>query len=354
MKKIFKNEKGITLIAIVLITVLSVAAGGTTFLGVRALVTKEPFLQPFEDMGIIELEDEEKEDKKSEKKDDKNKDNEEEQDEVVDKSDEEDDDEASDDEVTITGEGEESSLLVEEINDEGVECYTIVVDLKEVADGIVPIVEDLLNMYLFTGIDGTTTEEGEAMGDIFSTALEVIPKIFVDCEIIIDCYANGNDIKQLLITVPYEQMIENFYSEMTEIETLISSLDPSYVSMGYTSYDECLADFEETVLSECTTENIRSMLSEEDVDSKYAEIINTAECVVEDGKIQISLNLSSISIDEYIGELKDQFEEMGIDSDNLVESVVDTWISYIDEVGYNGAIEGVYSMIMGTYEMFSF
>ncbi len=345
MKKIFKNEKGITLIAIVLITVLSVAAGGTTFLGVRALVTKDPFLQPFEDMGLIELEDEEKEDKKSEKKDD------EEEQEVID---EEVDEDSSEDEVIITGEGEESSLLVEEINDEGVECYTIVVDLKEVADGIVPIVEDLLNMYLFTGIDGTTTEDGEAMGDIFSTALEVIPKIFEDCEIIIDCYANGNDIKQLLITVPYEQMIENFYNEMTEIETLISSLDPSYVSMGYTSYEECLADFEETVLSECTTENIRNVLSEEDSASKYAEIINTAECIVEDGKIQISLNLSSISIDEYIGEFKDQFEEIGIDSDNLVESVVETWNSYIDEVGYNGAIEGVYSMIMGTYEMFSF
>ena len=141
---------------------------------------------------------------------------------------------------------------------------------------------------------------------------------------------------------------------MTEIETLLSELDPSYVSMGYTSYEECLADFEETLLSEFTTENIRTMLSEEDIESKYSEIINTAECIIEDGKIQISLNLSSISIDEYIGEFKDEFEELGIDSDNLVESMVDTWNSYIEEVGYNGAIESLYSTVMGTYEMFSF
>ena len=348
MKKVLTNQKGITLVAVIIISVLSIVAGGTTFLGVRSLVTKEPFLQPFEDMGLMEIEEEDDDDESKDDKNDSDKDDSKDEEDLIENENDKDDDKK------VDAKGEESTLLVEEINDDGVECYTIVIDLKEVANGVVPILEDFVNMYLFVGLDGTTTTEDEAMGDMLSTMLDIIPKIFTDCEIIVDCYANGNDIKQLLITIPYEQMIENFYNEMTEIETLLSSLDPSYVSMGYTSYDECLADFEETLLSECTTENIRTMLSEEDVDSKYAEIINTAECIVEDGKIQISLNLSSISIDEYIGEFADEFEELGIDSDNLVESMVDTWNSYIDEVGYDGAIESVYSTVMETYEMFSY
>ena len=115
MKKIFKNQKGIALIAVILITVVSIVAGGATFLGVRSLVTKEPFLQPFEDMGLMEIEDDEdkkesdKKDKESSKKEDSD-----------DKEEIKNDDE-KDEDKKVTGDGEESTLLIEEINDDGVE-----------------------------------------------------------------------------------------------------------------------------------------------------------------------------------------------------------------------------------------
>ena len=190
MEKILKNQKGITLVAIIIISVLSIVAGGTTFLGVRSLVTKEPFLQPFEDMGLMEIEDDEEdeEDKKDSDKEESDKEdlNDEEDEEDLKETEKED----KDDEKVI-GKGEESTLLVEEINDDGVECYTIIIDLKEVAEGIIPIVEDFVNMYLLVGIDGTTSVEDEAMGDVFSTILEIVPKIFTDCDVAAELGVDG-------------------------------------------------------------------------------------------------------------------------------------------------------------------
>ena len=347
MNKILKNNQGITLIALVLIFILTIIAGGTTFLGVRSLITKEPFLQPFENMGLMEIEDEEETKKENKKKDELKENKEEVKEEEV----EEEEEDKDSDKKPSKIKGEESSLLVEEINDKGVGCYTIEIDLKEVADGIVPILQKFLTVYMFTGVDGGTVGSGDAVTVINST-LEIIPDIFVDSEIIIDCYANGNNIKQVLITFEYTGVVNNLYNAMTEIEELLVTLDPAYEKTGYSSAEEMLKDFEETILTVCTTENIRSVLSENDTDSKYAEIIKTAECVVEDGKIQVSLNLSSISIDEYIGKVEDELVEMGIDPDNVVESAVEAWNSYINDVGYNGAIESVYKVVTGTYDMF--
>ena len=180
MKKILKNNQGITLIALVLIVILTIIAGGTTFLGVRSLITKEPFLQPFENMGLMEIEDEEETKKENKKKDELKENKEEIKEEDVE---EEEEDKDSDKKPSKT-KGEESSLLVEEINDKGVGCYTIEIDLKEVADGIVPILQKFLTVYMFTGVDGGTVGSGDAVTVINST-LEIIPDIFVDSEIII-------------------------------------------------------------------------------------------------------------------------------------------------------------------------
>lgn len=71
MNQKLKNQKGIALIALVLVIIVAVAAGGATYLGVRMLITGEPFLTPFEELGWIELDEEDDESDKDEKKSDK-------------------------------------------------------------------------------------------------------------------------------------------------------------------------------------------------------------------------------------------------------------------------------------------
>ena len=102
MKKILKNQAGAAILIAILVIVIAAAGGGAAFLGVRSLVTGEPFLQPFEDLGWIELdddkededEDEDKDDKKSSKKDDKDEDEDEDEDEDKDKDKDKDDTES--------------------------------------------------------------------------------------------------------------------------------------------------------------------------------------------------------------------------------------------------------------------
>ena len=69
MKKILKNQAGAAILIAILVIVIAAAGGGAAFLGVRSLVTGEPFLQPFEDLGWIELDDDKEDD--DEDKDDK-------------------------------------------------------------------------------------------------------------------------------------------------------------------------------------------------------------------------------------------------------------------------------------------
>ena len=74
MKEKLRKQNGISAIAIILVIVIIVVLGGVIFLGVRSAITGEPFMQPFEDMGLMEVKDDEgskiEEDIKTEEKDD--------------------------------------------------------------------------------------------------------------------------------------------------------------------------------------------------------------------------------------------------------------------------------------------
>ena len=340
MKNILKKQKGIAAIAVVLIVVLSAVAGGTTFLGVRAAVTGDPFLQPFEDMGLIELDNETEDDDNKNKKD-------KELMESFDKEETSDSEESKfdKDDSDVSTEGEKSSLLVSAIEDEGVECYTIVVDLKEVADGVIPVIEEVLVSYM-TANDMEDNVDDVLIEETLSSILDLVAEMFTDCEIILDCYANGNDVKQLLITVPYEQLVENVYYGLSDIEELVQEIDPTAdLGIEYSSYEEMLEEIESILENDLTTKELQTALSEE-LGSEYQEIADSAECIVEDGKIQISFDLTSIDLDSYISEYSAELEELGIDSENVVESLVTVWNEYIDEVGYGGLIEEAMSALM--------
>lgn len=86
MKEKLKKQNGIGAIAIIIIVVLAVVIGGVSFLGIKSVVTGEPFLQPFADMGLIEIE-EDSNDEKETDKDEKETDNDEEKNSEADKED---------------------------------------------------------------------------------------------------------------------------------------------------------------------------------------------------------------------------------------------------------------------------
>lgn len=73
MKKNLNNQKGIAFIAVIIVLIVAVIAGGAAYLGIRMLITGDSFLAPFEELGWInsdkENDDNEKENKVEDKKD---------------------------------------------------------------------------------------------------------------------------------------------------------------------------------------------------------------------------------------------------------------------------------------------
>lgn len=72
MKKQLKNQSGISLIAVILVIIIAVIAGGAAFLGVRMAVTGEEFFAPFKELGWFESDndDSKSSDKKTSKSND--------------------------------------------------------------------------------------------------------------------------------------------------------------------------------------------------------------------------------------------------------------------------------------------
>ena len=182
MKKLLKKQNGIAAIAIVLIVVLTVAVGGVTFLGIKSLVTGEPFLQPFEDLGLIELEEEN--DEESEEKADK--DDKKEDEDVVDEDElisEEKDEETTDDSI-------KNSNLSEEAQSKGVIHYRGEINFEDYMGDNTIEYSDLIEM----------------SADIYATDTEIVEIVFV------------YNLKQFL---------EEYYNEF----------ESDMVSAGFDTYD---------------------------------------------------------------------------------------------------------------------
>lgn len=308
MKEKMKKQNGLAAIAIVLIVIVAVLVAGVAFLGVRTVVTGEHFLQPFAELGLIELEEEEE---------NKNVENRNEERPPV----------KNEEEENVKAKGQESSLLLAE--SEEVNCYTITVDIEELADAVIPYVEAGIQMYMSMGAtDETATAETEAA---VTEMIDMIKSMVKGCELVLDVYADGNDVKQAILTFEYEGFVENVYETMKDTE-----------DFEYESYEDCLAGFEDEVLSELTTENLQTAMAEDETAADYAEYL---EVVAEDGKIQISVDLREVDLDSYIGEYSEELTNLGIDTENVVESAVKSWNEYIDENGYDGLMEELMALV---------
>lgn len=62
MKEKLKNQNGVAFLAVILVIIIAVVAGGTTYLGVRMLITGDSFFEPFKELGWISLDENDKED----------------------------------------------------------------------------------------------------------------------------------------------------------------------------------------------------------------------------------------------------------------------------------------------------
>lgn len=307
MKEKMKKQNGLAAVAIVLIVIAAVLVAGVAFLGVRTVVTGEHFLQPFAELGWIEID--EDDDKKADKKKDDKVDEE--------KSEKEDKD---DDEKT---EGQKSSLLLDE--SKKADCYTITIDLEELTEAILPYVNSGIEMYM--SMAATDTQD-----DSVSELIDMIEDMTKDCELIFDIYANENDLKQVIATFEYETFVENVYETMKDTD-----------DFEYDSYEECLEGFEDEVLSELTTESLQESLA--DSESELADYAKYCEIVAKNGKIQISVDLRKVDLESYIEEYADELEDFGIDTENVVKSAVEAWNEYIDDNGYDGLIEDLMSLV---------
>lgn len=123
MKKSLKNQAGAVVIVVILVIVLAAAGGGAAFLGIRMLVTGEPFLQPFEDLGWIELDDEKDEDSDSKKSKDDKKDKKKKEDEEDDEDEEDEDDNKKDNKKDEDEDDVKNSRLSAEAKKAGTDHY---------------------------------------------------------------------------------------------------------------------------------------------------------------------------------------------------------------------------------------
>lgn len=318
MKEKMKKQNGMGAIMIILLIIVTLVVCAVTFLGVRTIVTGEHFLQPLADMGLVELDEE---DVEKENKDEEIKDETKVEDDNV---------------VTVTG--EDSSLLIAEAMEEGVECYTINIDLTDLVEAIVPYVEPALQMYMSMVMptEGTETDIS-SVSDQISEMVTTIQDIVAGCEVVVDIYANGNELKQVIVTVEYEKFVENVYETMQGTE-----------GFDYESYEDCLADFEATFEEELTTENIQATMAEDETVAAYADYVS---CVMEDGKVQIGVDLTEVDLNTYVEQYSAELEELGIDPENVVESAVEVWNNYINENGYEGLLNTIMTQIESSTEV---
>lgn len=144
MKK-FKNEFGIAVIAVVLIVIAVIGVGGAAALGIRMAITGDDFLQPFDDLGWIDLDkdDDSKDEKKSSKKknnsDDEDEEDEEEKSSKKNSKDDEDDDDDDDEKdskksYSSSKTNLDESKLSSKAKKSDVTHYFATVDLKSIPE----------------------------------------------------------------------------------------------------------------------------------------------------------------------------------------------------------------------------
>jgi len=271
MKKNLKNQNGMAIIAVILIVIIACVAGLAAFLGVRMVVTGEHFLQPFENLGWIELEDDES-DKKDDKDDDKKS-----------KKDKENDEEDDDDDEKDTGKKESSnknssldSRLSAAAKEKCVEHYYGMMTLEELSKGSSDVYADLYKLL----------------------KLEV------------DVYAKDDKAIEIVFSIRMKDFLEKAYEEYED----------EFVEAGYETYDE-FEEYMSSVFEQSFDLGFNSATKDSEV-SKYIEKYN------EDGDIQVYITEEGF---DYLYDAY-EIEEGKNDIKTLIEAIEDAMGIEIDKV----------------------
>jgi len=311
MKQSLKNQKGIAFIAIILIIIVAVAAGGATYLGVRMVVTGEEFLAPFEELGWID----------SDNKKDKD-------------EDDDDDDNNKSSSIEVSSKAKKS----------GVTHYEISLDWDKVVD----VVEAGVSMALSFSdsyYDDTSSSETEEY-------LEVIKEVAGKVDFSADLYAKADEVVEIDVYLNFKDALKEVYNYAVK-NSLDMGLDELDSLDEYDSFDDFYKEFEKEYLKEYLDSDYIVDLITDEIDLSElgitsSDIEDALEIKSSDGTISIQFAFSddmneSIkeaiedNIDEINSELSSELESVGIDveidPDTYVEDAIELIENIIDKYG---------------------
>lgn len=251
------------------------------------------------------------------------------------------------------------SLLAAEATEKGVTHYTLELDIAE-------LIEMGLDFYLAENsysLDGMSNNNSEYTTKKLSTALisedyndysieaysddyeedslstvedqiEEMIEYLDGGKIVIDMYAKGNEIIQVIVTIEYDEMLENLYDYMVENEVEeISSFETA----------EDFKNYVETTLGMYLNKSIimdaiEEELDNEDIDMDIEEIEECFDMIAVDGAYEFYFTLSedmNEMIAEFVEDNAEDMEDEGIDPDNFVESMVEYYNETMEDEGYD-------------------
>ena len=229
MKKLLKNEAGMAAIAVIIIIVLAVGAGGAAFLGIRMAITGDDFLQPFEDLGWIDLDDDKDKDEDEDEDEDKDKGSKK----SSKKSDKKDEDEDEDEDKDKDKDSKKSSSSDEVVNE-----------------------SRLSSAAKKSGVDHYQgcVSMGDTLAESDST-YEDYKDLYNKLKVYVDLYAEDEEVVEVVFTVKMHDFLkygyENYpedmgaeeYATFEEYEEAMSPFFESMFDLGLNSTGSGVTDY---------------------------------------------------------------------------------------------------------------
>lgn len=219
MKQSLKNQSGVVFIVVILVIVLALVAGSATFLGVRMAIAGGHFLQPFEDLGWISLEDEENKDDKEDKTEDNKKDKDSDEDDEKENS--KDSEEKEPKETSKNSDDKDSKDSKETSKDSDKKSDNSSSQKSRLSDEAKK--SDTVHYYGSM----TMADSDEYKDDEFADLYKLL-------KLEVDLYAREDKVVEIVFTVKMKDFLKEAFNSNKD----------EFATMGYTNYE----DFEKEML----------------------------------------------------------------------------------------------------------